>query len=102
MRSVRKSVQWTDFGDARLGGLGRQGHQRDVGRHGEFRAHVPARLIEQEHGVGAGREGGGDLIQVQVHGRGVTAGQNEVCALAERGADRAEQVGRGGALVLGC
>ena len=39
-----------------LGRFGWQGHDGDVGRHGEFPAHVPAGLIEQQHGMRAGRD----------------------------------------------
>ena len=66
----------------------------------ELPGDVPAGLIEQQHGVCAGRDGPGDLRQVQVHRLGVAAGQDEAGARAARRADRAEDVGGGGALVL--
>ena len=60
---------------------------------------MPAGLIDQEDGVGARRDGRGDLGEVQVHRLGVAGGQDQGCALAVLRADRAEDVGRGGALV---
>jgi hypothetical protein len=56
--------------------------------------------IDEERGVGAGRDLGRDLLQVQVHGLCVAARQNERGSLAFPRADRAEDIGRGGALVL--
>ena len=49
----------------------------------------------------SGRDMLGDLLQVEVHGEGVALGQDERCALALLGTDRAENIGRGGALVVG-
>jgi hypothetical protein len=43
------------FHRVELGGFWRQGDDGDVGRHDEARRHVPAGLIDQEHGVRAGR-----------------------------------------------
>ena len=54
-----------------LGAFRRQGDNGDVGRHDEARRHVPASLIEQEDGVGTGRDDRGDLGEVQVHRLGV-------------------------------
>jgi len=47
-----------------LGAFGRQRQQRDVGGHDERGRTVPAGLIEQQHGMRAGRDGGGDLRQM--------------------------------------
>ena len=80
----------------------RQRQQRDVFRHGEVAGHVPARLIEQQHGVPAGLDHRADLGQVQVHGGGVAAGQNARRTLAVLRADSAEDVGGGVALILWC
>src|SRR6478672_7593659 len=60
---------------------------------------VPAGLIDQEDGVGAGRDSFGDFRQVQVHGLGVAGRQDQGGALALVWADRAEDVGGSGALV---
>ena len=62
---------------------------------------MPAGLIEQQHGVRAGRDVFGDLGEMQVHRIGVAFGQDERRALAVLGRDRAENICRGGALVLG-
>ena len=62
---------------------------------------MPAGLIEQQHGVHAGGDVFGDFSQMQVHRIGVAFGQNERRALALLGRDRTENIGRGGALILG-
>ena len=62
---------------------------------------MPAGLVDQEHGVGAGRDGRGDLRKVEVHRLGVAGGQDQGCALALFRADGAEDVGGSGALVTG-
>ena len=54
---------------------------------------MPACLIDQEHSVCAWRNGLGDLHEVQVHCLGVAGRQDQGCALALLGADRAEDVG---------
>ena len=51
--------------------------------------------------MGAWRDALGDFSQMQVHRVGVAFWQDERRALAVLGGDRAEDVGRGGALVLG-
>ncbi len=53
-----------------------------------------------QHGVLAGRDNLGDFLKVQVHRLRVAQGQNEARALAVVGTDRAEDVGRGGALIV--
>jgi hypothetical protein len=83
-----------------LGAFGRQRHQRDVGRHDKPIREMPSGLVDQQHCVRAGRDGDGHLGQMQVHGGDVAAGQHEAGALAEPGADRAEDIGRGCALIL--
>jgi hypothetical protein len=62
---------------------------------------VPSRLVEQEYGVAARRDGGGDLCQVKVHRRGVSSGHDERRTFAQRGADGTEDVGGSGALIGG-
>ena len=52
--------------------------------------------------MGAGIDDAADLLQMLVHGRGVASGHDETGALAFLGADRSEDVGMGGQLVLGC
>ena len=83
-----------------FGRTGRQRQQGDVGRHDELPSGVPAGLIEDQHGVGAGGDGLGDLFEVQGHRLSGAAGHDEAGAGAACGADRAEDVGGGRALVL--
>ena len=61
---------------------------------------MPACLIEQENGVFAGCDSPADFLKMQVHRLRVAQGQNEACALALVGADCAEDVDRGGALIM--
>lgn len=76
-----------------LGRAGRQGQQGDVVGHGEPGGHVPARLVEHQHRVGAGIDGEADLGEVRLHGLGVGEGHHEPGGLALGRADRAEDVG---------
>ena len=62
---------------------------------------MPAGLLDEQRGVRAGRDLGGDLGQVQVHGFGVASGHDECCAFAVLGADRAEDISGGGSLIFG-
>jgi hypothetical protein len=62
---------------------------------------VPPSLIDQEDGVGTGRDGLGDLGEVQVHRLGIAGRQDQGRTLALLRADRTEDVGGGGALVTG-
>ena len=62
---------------------------------------MPAGLVDEQRGVGAGRDLRGDFGQMEVHRLGVAARHDERRALAVLGTDRAEDVGRGGSLVLG-
>src|SRR5271165_1054050 len=89
------------LGRVEFGAFGRQRQYGDVFGNVELGGRVPAGLIEHQHGVGAGRDALGDFRQVQVHRVGVAFRQDERGALAVLGRDRAEDVSRGGALVLG-
>ena len=60
---------------------------------------MPAGLIDQENGMGTGRDDRGDLGKVQVHRLGVAGRQDQSRALAILRADGAEDVGGGGALI---
>ncbi len=60
---------------------------------------MPAGLVDQEDGVGAGRDDLGDFREVQVHRFGIAAWQDQGRALALLWADGAEDVGGGGALI---
>ena len=93
----------TGFNSGHFGGSGMRVMLRG---HDEVARQVPAGLIEQENGMLAGRDLGGDLGEVQVHRLGVAAGQDERRALAlaagrwrrrcrsRRCADRAAREGR--------
>ena len=61
---------------------------------------MPSRLVEEERGVFAWSDTGGDLFEMQVHRPGVAGGQDERRALAVFGADGAEDVGRSCALIV--
>ena len=54
---------------------------------------MPSGLVEDEHGVSAWCDLGGDLGEVQVHRLGVASGHDESRALALLWADGAEDVG---------
>ncbi len=80
---------------------GRERQERDVGGDSQLRREVPAGLIQEENCMGSGRDGLRDLGQVQGHGLGGAARQDEAGSLALSWADRAEDVGRLRPLVLG-
>ena len=61
---------------------------------------MPARLVHQDKGMRARCDRLRDFVQVQGHALGGAAGQNQARAFALSRADRAEDVGRGGPLVL--
>ena len=88
------------FDRIELGAFGRQRQQGDVGRNDQARRDMPACLVKDQHGMGAGRHGGGYLGKVERHPFGVAAGQDECRALALGRTDGAIDVRRRGALVL--
>src|SRR5579863_4000567 len=61
---------------------------------------MPPGLIHEQNGVGARLDGERDLLKVQRHRLGVAGREDEAGRLAERGTDGAENIGRGGSLVL--
>jgi hypothetical protein len=61
---------------------------------------VPAGAVDEESGVRVGRDVLADLGKKQIHREGVAGGQDERGALAIFGADGAEDIGRGGALIF--
>ena len=61
---------------------------------------MPSGLIEDENGVGAGGDLGGDLVEMKLHGLGVAGGQHEGGTGSALRAYRAEQIGRLGALIV--
>ena len=62
---------------------------------------MPPGLIEEQDGVGAGRDVEGDFLKVHTHGLAVAVGHDDAGALALGRADRAEDPRRCPALVLG-
>ena len=56
--------------------------------------------IHEQNGVSAGLDGKRDLLEVQRHGLGVAGREDETGRLAERGTNGAEDIGRGGSLIL--
>ena len=89
------------LGRIEFGAFWRQRQNGDVGGNGELLRRVPAGLIEDENGMRSGRDMLGDLLQMKVHGEGVALGKDERRAFAFLGTDRAENVSRGGALIMG-
>ena len=85
-----------------FGALWRQRHDGDVGGNDELRGEMPAGLIEQQRRMASGGDIGRDCGEVQVHRRRIAPGQDQPDSLALFGADGAENVGRGGALVAWC
>jgi hypothetical protein len=87
------------FDRVEFGAFGRQRHDCDVGRHDEVPRQMPASLIDQKDGMGSGRDRFADLRKMQVHRFAIAGRQDQGCALALLGADRAEDVGGSGTLV---
>ncbi len=83
-----------------FGAFCRQRHEGDVGRYDQLVRHVPAGAVDEESSVRVGRDVLGDLGKQQVHREGVAGGQDERGAFAFFGADGAEDIGRGGALIM--
>ena len=61
---------------------------------------MPSGLIEDENGMSAGRNFRRDLVEMKLHGFGVAGRQHEGGAGSAFGADRTEQIGRLGALIV--
>ncbi len=66
---------------------------RDVAGNLELLGTMPAGLIEDENGVRAGGDLGGDLVEMKLHGFAVAGRQHEGGAGTAFGADRTEQIG---------
>ena len=62
---------------------------------------MPPGLIEEDNSVSARSDFGCDLIEVKLHSFGVAGRQHEGSAGSAFGADRTEQVGRLGPLIMG-
>src|SRR5262245_40190487 len=87
------------FDRIELGAFWRQRNDGDICGHEETGRQVPASLIDQEDGMGSGRNRFGDLCKMQVHRLAVAGRQDQGRALALLGADRAEDIGGSGTLV---
>ena len=85
-----------EFGRAR-----RQRQESDIVRHDEPAGEVPSGLVEDEDGMGARRDGGADLMEMRLHRLRVAVGHHQAGALALSRADRPEDVGPLGTLVVG-
>ena len=83
-----------------LGTFGWQRDDADIIGHNQRVGHMPSGLVHEQYGMSAGRYSSGDFSKMQVHRVGIAERQDEACALAERRADRAKDVGRGGALIM--
>ena len=103
--SVRQPVLSHELPDIFLavefGCAWRELQERDVAWNLEGLGAMPAGLIEEENGVRARSDFGCDLIEVKVHSFGVAGRQHEGGAGSAFGADRTEQVGRLGPLIVG-
>src|SRR6516225_493029 len=75
--------------------------ERDVVWNLEGFGAMPPGLIEEENSVSARRDFGCDLIEVKLHSFGIAGRQHEGGAGSAFGADRTEQVGRLGPLIVG-
>lgn len=88
------------FDRVQLGRFWRQRQEGDVLRDREGLGHVPSGLIQNEDGMLARSDFGGDLHEMEVHGFRVAARQNQSRPFSLFRADRPEDGGRGGALVV--
>src|ERR1700678_4311230 len=61
---------------------------------------MPSGPIHEQNSVSAGLDGKGDLLEMQRHGLDVAVREDETGRLAERGTNGAEDIGRGGSLIL--
>jgi hypothetical protein len=83
-----------------LGRARRQRQERDIAWDFQVLRTVPTSLIEDENGVRAGGNLGGDFFEMKLHGFAVTGRQHQCGAGPTLGADRPEQIGRLGALIV--
>ena len=86
---------WIQFGRFR-----RQRQDGDVFGDGKVVGHVPSCLVHDENGVPVLSDVSGDFNQMLVHGMGIAPWHDEGGGLAVLRADRAEDIGRAGALVV--
>lgn len=88
------------LGGVQFGSLGRQGQDGDVVGQKELLGGVPAGLVEDENGMCAGIDRGADLCEVDVHRFGIAPRHDQADGLAFGRADRPEQIGPFGALIV--
>ena len=84
--------------------LGRFGWQQDYGEvfgHDQFSGAVPSSTIHQDNGAGVAGDVFADLVEMQLHGFGIGARQDEGGTFATLRADGTEQIGVVIALVGG-
>ena len=74
--------------------------ERDVVGDPQLGRDVPARLVNEQHGMRAGRHCLADLLQLRGHGLCVAVGQDQTRTFALLWADGAEDVGPGSALIV--
>ena len=82
------------------GARGGSGRSEIIGGNPELLRAMPAGLIEDENGVRARFDLGGDLVEMKLHGFAVAGRKHEGGTGPALGADRPEQIGRLGALVV--
>ena len=83
-----------------FGALGRQGDESDIVGHLQPLGGMPSGLVEQDSGMSARFDVSGDLGQMPIHRLDVAPRQHEVGGFAFFRADRTENVGRGGPLIV--
>ena len=76
-----------------LGRTRGQSDRREVGRHSQLELLEPTGAVENEDGVRAGGDLGGDLVEMELHHLGIGERHGQRCAFAANGADRAEAIG---------
>lgn len=90
------------FGGVELGRFGRQRHEGNVLGDFELGRKMPPGLVEQQYGMRAGLDGVRDLRQMQRHRGGIAARQHKTGCRTARRTNRAKDIGRTGALIVGC
>jgi len=82
-----------------FGRIGRQGRQRDVGRHAQSARAVPARLIENHDDMLVLSDRRGEAIKERLHGLGVGMGHDQGKTVVGARFHAGKDVGEGEALV---
>src|SRR6266536_1027577 len=82
------------------GARGGSGISKIVARELESLGAVPPGLIEKHDRMRAWRNLGGDFVEMQLHGLAIAGRQHQGGAGPAFGADRPEQIGRLGALIV--